>query len=71
MELAINWEDLNYEPYNLSDLEFHFNEEEMHTTIKVLHPKKAPSLNGFIGMFFKHCWEIIKDDLIQALNNFH
>jgi hypothetical protein len=30
---------------------------------------KAPGLDGFIGAFFKACWEIIKDDVTDALNS--
>jgi len=32
---------------------------------------KAPGLDGFIGIFFKECWEIIKDDLTAAFNQLH
>jgi hypothetical protein len=30
---------------------------------------KAPGLDGFIGAFFKACWEIIKDDVTDAINS--
>jgi hypothetical protein len=29
--------------------------------------KKAPWPTGYIGLFFSSCWEIIKDDIIKAL----
>jgi len=32
---------------------------------------KAPGLDGFTGIFFKECWEIIKDDLTAAFNQLH
>jgi hypothetical protein len=30
--------------------------------------EKAPVPDGFIGLFYKTCWEVIKDDLMCALN---
>jgi hypothetical protein len=30
--------------------------------------EKAPDPDGFIGLFYKTCWEVIKDDLMRALN---
>jgi mannosylglycoprotein endo-beta-mannosidase len=30
--------------------------------------EKAPGLDRFIGLFYKTCWEVIKDDLVRALN---
>lgn len=32
--------------------------------------EKAPGPDGFIGVFFKHAWEIIKDDLLLAAKSF-
>ncbi|WVZ85361.1 hypothetical protein U9M48_032298 [Paspalum notatum var. saurae] len=32
---------------------------------------KAPGLNGFIGIFFKECWDIIKDDVVAAFHQLH
>jgi len=32
---------------------------------------KAPGPDGFTGIFFKECWEIIKDDLTAAFNQLH
>ena len=29
---------------------------------------KAPGPDGFTGAFFKACWEIIKDDVMAAMN---
>ena len=30
---------------------------------------KAPGPDGFTGAFFKACWEIIKDDVMAAMNS--
>jgi hypothetical protein len=32
--------------------------------------EKAPGPDGFIGVFFKHAWEIIKDELLLAAKSF-
>jgi hypothetical protein len=32
---------------------------------------KAPGPDGFTGIFFKECWEIIKFDLTAAFNQLH
>jgi hypothetical protein len=31
--------------------------------------EKAPGPDGFTGAFFKACWEIIKEDVMAAINN--
>lgn len=33
--------------------------------------EKAPGPDGFIGLFYKKCWTIIKDDLTQAIWSFY
>jgi hypothetical protein len=30
-------------------------------------PEKAPGPDGFIGAFFKSCWEIVKQELVAAI----
>jgi hypothetical protein len=32
---------------------------------------KAPGPDGFIGLFFKECWDIVKGDVTNAANAFH
>jgi hypothetical protein len=32
--------------------------------------EKAPGPDGYIGRFFAHCWDIIKDDIIKAVDQF-
>ena len=32
--------------------------------------EKVPGPNGFIGCFYKKCWSVIKDDVIQAIMSF-
>ena len=33
--------------------------------------EKAPGPDGFIGVFYKKCWSIIKEDLVQAVMSFY
>jgi mannosylglycoprotein endo-beta-mannosidase len=40
-------------------------------TLFEIHPKKAQGPDGFIGKFYKSCWDIIKDDLLKATCQFH
>jgi hypothetical protein len=55
---SLNWEDL-------------FEEEEIKKVIVHMANEKAPGPNGFIGLFYKKCWEIIWSDLLAALGAFH
>ena len=68
---AINWEQLGYSPHNLDDLDTPFTEEELLNTIRSLPSEKAPGPDGFIGVFYKKCWEIIKDDFYVAILGFY
>ena len=68
---AINWEQLGYSPHNLEDLDTPFTEEELLNTIRSLPSEKAPGPDGFIGVFYKKCWEIIKDDFYVAILGFY
>jgi hypothetical protein len=29
--------------------------------------EKAPRPDGYIGSFFAHCWDIIKDDILKVV----
>jgi hypothetical protein len=44
---------------------------EIKSVIKGMPTEKAPGLDGFIGLFYKKCWAIIKDDLTQAIWSFY
>ena len=32
---------------------------------------KAPGPDGFTGIFFKECWDIIKVDVLEAFHQLH
>jgi hypothetical protein len=57
---TINWTALGYSPHNLEELDNAFTVQELLNTIKELPPEKAPGPDGFIGTFYKKCWNIIK-----------
>jgi hypothetical protein len=62
---------LDWHPKDLGHLELPFTEEEIKKVIMEAPKEKAPVPDGFIGLFFYHCWEIIKVDLIGAANQFY
>lgn len=66
--ISLDWHALGYAPRDLSELELPFTLEEVKCTIDSMPSDKAPGPDGFTGAFFKSCWEIIKDDVMAALN---
>jgi hypothetical protein len=41
--------------------------EEIHFAVMQTALEKSPDLDGYIGAFFKVCWDIIKEDLTNAV----
>jgi len=66
-----NWDALGLPSVNLAALDDPFSEHEVLTAIKQLPHDKAPGPDGFTGCFFKECWNLIKHDLLAAINYFH
>jgi hypothetical protein len=56
---------------DLSALEQPFSEKEVMDTIACLPSDKAPGPDGFTGKFYKTCWDIIKVDIMSALNSLY
>jgi len=44
-----------------------FLEDEVKTALFQLHPDKVLGLDGFPANFFQKCWDIIKKDIMEAL----
>ena len=65
---TINWQSLGYTQHDLSDIEVPFSHDEVKNTINSMTSDKAPGPDGFTGAFFKACWEIIKEDVMAAIN---
>jgi len=66
---TFEWNALGYVPRDLSTLEVPFTQEEIKATIHSMPSDKAPGPDGFTGVFFKKCWEIIKEDVTAAMNS--
>jgi hypothetical protein len=49
---VLNFEELGWQPKNLSHLEAPFAEEEVKSMILNAPKEKAPGFDGFIGLFF-------------------
>ena len=45
-------------------------EEEVKEALFMMHPEKAPGPDGMTALFFQHSWHIIKNDLVEMVNNF-
>jgi hypothetical protein len=67
----LNFVELGWEPQQLHYLNLPFSEQEVERVIKALPKQKAPRPDGFIGTFFRTCWNIIKVDCIAALQQFY
>lgn len=55
----------------LSHLEDAFTEEEVHGVVLQLATEKASGPDGFIGLFLKINWGLIKEDVMKAFHFFH
>lgn len=55
---------------DLSDLEVLFSEEEVRAVVMDLPNDKAPGPDGFIGLFYKKSWDIIKADIMNSFYAF-
>ncbi|XP_010665604.1 uncharacterized protein LOC104882887 [Beta vulgaris subsp. vulgaris] len=47
-----------------------FTKEDVRRTIFSIPDEKAPRADGFNSKFFKHCWEIVGDDIDEASLDF-
>ena len=48
-----------------------FSEEEVRKVIFDMKENSAPGPDGFGVSFYKSCWEIIKNDFMELINDFH
>jgi hypothetical protein len=65
-DLTLNLDAFHRPSIDLSDLDQFLSEEEIWSTIKSLHPDKAPGPDGFMGIFYRAAWQIIKVDFMVA-----
>jgi hypothetical protein len=66
----LNWEEVQLGSRDLSHLEDEFTEEEVFAVIRDLAAEKAPGPDGYIGVFYKTAWNLIKDDILQVVQFF-
>ena len=45
-------------------------EHEIYTTLQSIGNDKAPGVDGYNALFFKHTWKIVKKDVIAVVKNF-
>ena len=64
---TFNWEELGYHARDLSALEAPFLLDELKKAIFDMPREKAPGPDGFIGLFFRSCWDTISEDLLAAI----
>jgi len=67
---TLDWDRLGLTQHDLSSLEKEFTEDEVHAAILDMASDKAPGPDGYIGAFYKASWEVIKGDLLAAINYF-
>ncbi|XP_073363689.1 uncharacterized protein [Aegilops tauschii subsp. strangulata] len=65
---VLNCDFLGLARTNLSHLDRPIDLDELQAAINNMDTEKAPGPDGFIGLFFRKCWHIIKMDLLNALN---
>lgn len=69
-ESSLDWPALGLVQHDLSHLEENSTVEELLVVIQEFASEKAPGPDGYIGLFFKQSWNLIKQDLFQALTFF-
>lgn len=45
-------------------------EKEVRTALFHMHLDKSPGPNGMTPGFFQKCWKIVKQDIVDIVNNF-
>jgi hypothetical protein len=69
---TLNWERLdlpNLEELPGLELDRPFTEGEIELALKNLPSGKAPGPDGFTCEFYRHCWDIIKPDILRAFHS--
>jgi hypothetical protein len=70
-ELTVDLEACHKRDIDLSSLDLPITEAEVQSTIACLPLDKTPGPNGYIGRFYKSCWQVIKADLVASLISLH
>lgn len=66
----LNWEELGLEAPDLSNLADPISMDEVCEVVNQMPVNKAPRPDGFTGLFFRQCWDTIKEDIMSAISMF-
>ena len=67
-QVLLNFPQIGILAADLQELELPILEDKVIAAINDLPSEKAPSPDGYTGMFFRMCCSIIKDDVMAAVN---
>jgi hypothetical protein len=67
-EQTINLNGIGCSTHNLSDLDRPLTVDKVWLTIKNMPSDKAPGSDGLTRQFYKSCWQIIKQDIMEAMS---
>jgi hypothetical protein len=68
---AVRLDNLGCLPFDLSELDNVIEDNEIKKVVMGLQSEKAPGPDGFIGLFYRCCFDVVKDDLSKAINDFY
>jgi hypothetical protein len=72
--VTLDWAGLDLPRLSDQHLDDAFTEAEIKQAISDLPAEKAPGPDGFTGVFYRACWDIIKSDIVaafQCIYNLH
>lgn len=65
-DYSLDLDTIDPRSFDLSSLEQPFTEEEVWNAVKQLPTGKSPGPDGFSAEFLRSCWDVIKDDFMDA-----
>jgi hypothetical protein len=66
-EFDLSLEAIGLPQVDLAGLEGQISEEEAWAAVRAMPANKSPGPDGFTWDFYKACWSIIKQDLLDAM----
>lgn len=66
-EQILNWDLLDFQRHDLATLDAEISPHEIREAVMKGPSEKAPGPDGYIGVFFKNAWDIIKHDLAAGI----
>jgi hypothetical protein len=64
---SLDFEALGLGSVDLSSLEVQFTEAGVWDAIKAMPTNKSPGPDGFTWEFYRHCWQVVKDDVMVVI----